>query len=79
MLLLLWSLAAVTGHSACKRAECLELMLELQDKNSHQWNDKDQHKRNDKDRQTQKHIFICKFRYKYCEQHIQQATLVGTQ
>ena len=44
MLLLLWSLAAVNGHSACKRAEGLELMLELQDRNSHQWKDKDQHK-----------------------------------
>ena len=35
ILLLLLSLAAVTGHSACKRAEGLELMLDLQDWNSH--------------------------------------------
>ena len=44
MLLLLLSLAAVTGHGACKRAGSLELKLELQDWNSHYWNDKDQHK-----------------------------------
>ena len=31
--LLLLSLATVTGHSACKRAEGLELMLDLQDWN----------------------------------------------
>ena len=35
--------------------------------------------RNDKDMQTQKHMFICKFKDKYCKQHIQQATLVNTQ
>ena len=44
MFLLLLSLAAVVSHSACKRAEGLELMLKLEDWKSHQRNDKDQHK-----------------------------------
>ena len=80
--LLLLSLAAVTGHSACKRAEGLKLMLDLQDWNSHEWNDKDQHKgmsKISKHSSIYMYIYIYNFKFKYCKQHIQQATLANTQ
>ena len=80
MLLLLLSLVAVTGHSACRRAEGLELMLKLQGRNSHYWNDKSQLKGMTKiGRHSSICIYIYNFKFKYCKQHIQQARLANTQ